>query len=106
MDFTASESNEIMTIKLRYKNPAGGASKLISQPVNDDDAPLERTSDNFRFSAAVAEFGMLLRNSSYKQKGNFQQVITLARSAKGKDTDGYRDEFIKMVESTTSLSSK
>jgi Ca-activated chloride channel homolog len=105
-DATVSESNEVMTIKLRYKKPDGDVSNLIVHTVTDDTETLNNSSDNFRFSAAVAEFGMLLRNSAYKQKGNFQQVITLARSSKGKDINGYRKEFIELVESTTSLASK
>ena len=64
------------------------------------------TSDNFRFAAAVAEFGMLLRNSDFKQNGNIEQVISLAASAKGKDSNGYRAEFISLVQSSTSLVKK
>jgi len=103
---TASNSNEIMTVKLRYKKPDEDVSKLISQAVIDDNKPLASTSDNFRFSAAVAEFGLLLRNSEFKENGNFQQVISLAKSAKGNDVNGYRNEFINLVESTTSLAKK
>lgn len=74
--------------------------------MNDESKTASATSDNFRFSAAVAEFGMLLRNSAYKQSGNFDQVISLANSAKGKDANGYRKEFIGLVQSTTSLAKK
>jgi len=95
-----------MTVKLRYKKPDEDVSKLISQAVIDDNKPLASTSDNFRFSAAVAEFGLLLRNSEFKENGNFQQVISLAKSAKGNDVNGYRNEFINLVESTTSLAKK
>jgi len=96
-------TNEIMTIKLRYKRPDGDISKLIQRSVVDDQTNLANTSDNFRFSAAVAEFGLLLRNSEYKQQGNYQQVISLARSAKGKDENGYRAEFIGLAQSTISF---
>jgi Ca-activated chloride channel family protein len=99
-------SNETMTIKLRYKKPNEDVSKLITQVVTDTSNELANSSDNFRFAAAVAEFGLLLRNSEYKQSGNYQQVIALAKSAKGKDENGYRNEFISLVESTTSLASK
>jgi Ca-activated chloride channel family protein len=96
-------SDEIMTIKLRYKLPTGEESKLITAPVMESNVPLVETSNSFRFSAAVAEFGLLLRNSAYKQQGSYDQTITLAKSAKGKDVNGYRAEFIKLVEAASSL---
>jgi Ca-activated chloride channel homolog len=97
-------TNEILTIKLRYKKPEDDISKLIVHPVRDENISLENTSNNFRFSAAVASFGMLLRNSAYKQNASYDDVIELAKNAKGKDADGYRDEFIKIVNAATSLS--
>jgi len=99
-------TNEIMTIKLRYKQPAEDISKLITHPVNDDKISLVNTSDNFRFSAAVAEFGLLLRSSDYKQQSSYQQVVSMAKSAKGKDDNGYRSEFIQLVQTATSLAKK
>jgi len=96
-------SPEIMTIKLRYKDPVGEVSKLISHPVVDSHLSLVNTSDNFRFSAAVAEFGLLLRDSEYKQQSSFSQVISLAKSASGKDGNGYRSEFVRLVGSATSF---
>jgi Ca-activated chloride channel homolog len=98
-----SNSNEIMTVKLRYKKPAEDVSKLIIKAVIDDNKPLASASDNFKFSAAVAEFGLLLRNSEFKENGNYQQVISFAKSSKGKDVNGYRAEFISLVSSTASL---
>lgn len=99
----SSNTNEMLTIKLRHKKPDGDISKLITHTVNDNHIAVENTSDNFRFSAAVAEFGLLLRNSEFKQQSSFQQVISLARSAKGVDTNGYRAEFIQLVQSAGSL---
>jgi Ca-activated chloride channel family protein len=96
-------SPEIMTIKLRYKEPNGETSKLIQHPVIDSHLPLEGTSENFRFAASVAEFGLLLRNSEYKQQSSFSQVVSLAKSARGKDDNGYRSEFVRLVESATSI---
>jgi len=98
-DFT----NEMLTIKLRYKKPDGNESKLIVQPVTDENIAIENTSDNFRFSAAVASFGMLLRNSEYKQNATYEDVIDLAKSAKGKDVNGYRNEFIDLVKIANNL---
>jgi Ca-activated chloride channel family protein len=67
--------------------------------------PVEQTSNNFRFSAAVAEFGLLLRKSAFQQQASYDEVINLARSAKGKDVNGYRSEFIQLVQAATSLAS-
>ncbi|MBO9683279.1 MAG: VWA domain-containing protein [Flavisolibacter sp.] len=99
----SNHSNEIITVKLRYKKPDEDVSKLITKAVIDDHKSLASASDNFRFSAAVAEFGLLLRNSEFKENSSYQQVISLAKSAKGKDVNGYRSEFINLVSSTTSL---
>ena len=95
-----------MTIKLRYKKPDEEISKLITHTVIDEHIAISNTSDNFRFSAAVAEFGMLLRNSEYKQQGSYTQVINLAKSAKGTDEEGYRAEFIRLVQAATSFAKK
>jgi len=92
-----------MTIKLRYKAPDGDVSKLITHAVADNAVSIESSTDNFRFSAAVAEFGLLLRSSKYKQSASFRQVVDLARSAKGADPNGYRSEFIKLVQNAGSL---
>ena len=103
---TQGRADEIMTIKLRYKKPDGDVSKLIVKPVVDGQSSLASTSDNFRFSAAVASFGMLLRGSEYKQSSTYQQVVSLANSAKGADKNGYRAEFIKLVEGASSIVKK
>lgn len=99
----SSHTDELMTVKFRYKAPDGEVSKLIEHPVLDQQVPLAKTSDNFRFAASVAEFGMLLRNSEFKSASSFSNVIALARKAKGTDEEGYRSEFIRLVESAESL---
>jgi len=63
----------------------------------------EKTSDNFRFAAAVAQFGMLLRNSAFKSNASYNSVLQLAKNAKGSDEEGYRSEFIRLVSSARSL---
>ncbi len=98
-----SNTGEIMTIKLRYKKPDEEVSKLITHPVMDNHTALVNTSDNFRFSAAVAEFGLLLRSSDYKQQSSYSQVVNMAKGARGIDDNGYRAEFIRLVQSATSL---
>ena len=100
----AYESNEIMTVKLRYKAPDGEKSKQIVEPVIDDNIPLGQTSDNLRFAAAVAQFGMLLRDSKFKADSSWSEVEKLAQGAKGKDDHGYRAEFIRLVERAELLS--
>jgi Ca-activated chloride channel family protein len=89
---------ELMTVKLRYKEPDGDASRLLSRPVVDAGLSLERTSDDFRFAAAVAQAGLLLRDSEFKGKASIDGVLDLARGAKGKDREGYRAEFIQLME--------
>lgn len=100
---TKNGSPEMLTVKLRYKQPDGDQSKLLQKAVMDTTFPFSGASDNFRFAAAVAEFGLLLRQSEFKQGANFDQVISLAQAAQGKDTEGYRAEFIKLVKSTALL---
>ncbi|MEN8248336.1 MAG: von Willebrand factor type A domain-containing protein [Bacteroidota bacterium] len=92
-------SDELMTVKLRYKKPDGYKSELISTTIMDNNKSLERSSDNFRWAAAVAEFGMLLRDSEFKGNSNYLQVMDLAKGAKGNDVNGYRAEFLRMVQS-------
>ncbi|MGQ0738280.1 MAG: YfbK domain-containing protein [Bacteroidota bacterium] len=98
-----SYTDEIMTVKFRYKAPDGDVSKLIEHPVKDDQIAITKTSENFRFAAAVAQFGMLLRNSEFKSAASFDNVISLARKAKGTDEEGYRSEFIKLAENAQML---
>ena len=100
---TSSHTNEILTVKFRYKAPDGDVSKLIEHPVLDKQIPVARSSENFRFATAVAEFGMLLRNSSFKSKATFGNVIDMARKAKGIDEEGYRAEFIRLAENAQLL---
>ncbi|MBB2146517.1 DUF3520 domain-containing protein [Pedobacter sp. LMG 31464] len=89
--------DEMLTIKLRYKLPDQNTSKSIQKSINDNQSA--STSVNFRFAAAIAEFGMLLRQSEYKQNSSFTQVIALAEGAMGKDKEGYRSEFLRLAKS-------
>jgi len=99
IDPKAVYSKELMTIKLRYKKPDSETSKLIVHPLVDGNIPLAKTSDNFRWSASVAAFGMLLRESEYINNFTYDQAIALAETARGKDKEGYRIEFINMMKS-------
>nr|WKN38258.1 von Willebrand factor type A domain-containing protein [Tunicatimonas sp. TK19036] len=102
---TANRSDEWLTLKLRYKAPNSNTSQLIEQPLTNEVLPLEQTSGNFRFAASVAGFGMLLRDSQYKGDLTYDTVAQLAREAQGKDEEGYRQEFIRLVESCNLLAS-
>ncbi len=93
--------NELMTVKLRYKKPDEDTSRLLSVVVDKENA--EEVSDNMKFSTAVAEFGLLLRNSSHKGDAHIERVIAKAKEAKGEDDEGYRAEFIRLAEMTELL---
>ncbi|HEX5150708.1 MAG TPA: VWA domain-containing protein [Parafilimonas sp.] len=95
--------NELMNIKLRYKQPESETSKLITYPVADMNKTWEQASGNFKLSAAVAEFGLLLRGSSYKQNSSFEQVLKIAKDAAQYDAHGYRSEFVKLIKEAQSL---
>lgn len=94
-------TNELLTVKFRYKSPDGDVSKLIERNLA---FKIEKnTSNNFKFSAAVAGFGMLLRDSEFKGTSSFDQIIELAKQSKGEDDNGYRAEFIRLVEAAKSI---
>ncbi|UII28816.1 von Willebrand factor type A domain-containing protein [Fulvivirga maritima] len=103
---SAESSDELLTVKLRYKEPKGSKSKLISTALKDEQMKLEDTSDNFRWSAAIAGFGMLLRESEYANDLNYQEVLDMAKSAKGNDEEGYRTEFIHLLKSCMLMARK
>jgi Ca-activated chloride channel homolog len=92
-------SNELMTLKLRYKKPDQDMSQLIVHTIKNYKSATIDPSENFRWACAVSGFGMLLRESEYIRNFNYDKVIALAESAKGKDEEGYRTEFIQMVKS-------
>lgn len=106
IDPAALKSKDLMTVKFRYKKPDQDVSRLIVHPLADDNVALENTSDNFRWSAAVAGFGMLLRESEFARDFTFDQVLQLAQGARGRDREGYRIEFINMVKSQEMLASR
>lgn len=95
----AKNSNEWLTIKLRYKKPDDSKSQLMVQTLTGAGISLDQASDDFRWAASVAAFGMLLRESQYTGDWNYGQVIRLAEGARGADKEGYRSEFINLVKS-------
>ena len=101
-----ANSNEMMTVKLRYKEPNEDQSKLISVSLADSKTKLDSASADFKFSSAVAAFGMLLRDSKYKADASYNKVLELARNSIGADPQGYRSEFVQLVETARLLSSQ
>jgi len=100
---TSENSAEILTIKLRYKPLKSKKSSLIDQPVIDRNVALKQTSNDFRFAASVAGFGMMLKKSKYTADFTYDQLISLAKKAKGTDGDGYRAECIRLMETAQLL---
>ncbi|MDX1782706.1 MAG: DUF3520 domain-containing protein, partial [Aequorivita vladivostokensis] len=97
---TGNYTDEMLTVKFRYKEPDGDVSKLIVKTVKDENSAIESASEDLKFSAAVALFGMQLRNSEFINTKKKADVIALAEAGKGTDKDGYRAEFIRLVKSS------
>ena len=95
-------TDEILTVKFRYKDPDDTESKLISQPVLFSSLK-DKPGITFNFSAAVAMFGMILKDSDYKGEANLEYVLELSESNLGEDEFGYREEFVQLVENTKRL---
>lgn len=100
---TVGNSDEMLTVKVRYKKPDSETSRLFDIPVNNGNKPFDKCSENLRFASAVAEFGLLLRGSEYKGRASYDEVIRTARGAFGKDEEGYRSEFVRLVKLAQSL---
>ena len=90
-----------MTVKLRYKLPAGMTSRLVTVPVTDDGLGYESISREFRFACAVASFGMVLRECEHRGNATFSSVRRLA--SEGLDGSEYRKEFLELVGVAESL---
>jgi Ca-activated chloride channel family protein len=95
-------SDEVMTVKLRYKEPDADTSKLITQSVTKSEIKDEPTGD-FAFASAVAEFGMLLRGSEFKADSSYDHVKKTAKANLGEDKFGFRTEFVTLVETAETL---
>ena len=96
-NLSGSLSRELFTLKIRYKQPDGDVSKLLTFPVTDPGTRLQSASKDFKFASAVAEFGMLLRRSPYLGHATFGSALDLAESGLGADGDGLRHEFMDLV---------
>jgi Ca-activated chloride channel family protein len=99
-------AGELLTVKLRYKEPEGGASRLLSVGVVDTGASYRNASADFKFASAVAAFGMLLRDSRHKGAATYEGALELARTSAGADPRGHRAEFLNLVETARSLAAR
>jgi Ca-activated chloride channel family protein len=102
----ADLNDEMLTLKLRYKQPDGDKSTLMEVPVKDEDTTFAKSSGDFKFASAVAAFGMILRDSPHKGTSNYAAVLEWAEDGLGKDVSGYRHEFIDVVKRAHSLDGK
>ncbi len=100
---SAFETSEILTVRFRYKAPDEDTSTLLIETLTDDGDRFEDASVDFRFAAAVAEFGMLLRGSQFAGESSFAHVLKTAKKATGDDEGGYRHEFVRLVEKSREI---
>lgn len=98
-----STSGELLTVKLRYKMPEEDSSRLLSFSVMDAGLGFAQSSRDFQFAAAVASFGMLLRNSEHRGEASYPAVLEMARSSSTNDAGGYQAEFLQMVQAAMEL---
>ena len=99
----ASNSNELATIKFRYKRPDENSSHEIVKEVVHTPIAFENSSKDFKFASAVAWFGLKLRDSQYAQNKNPEDIITLARHGIANDSEGYKAEMVRLIESSKSF---
>jgi Ca-activated chloride channel family protein len=98
LDPGAIDTPEVLTVRFRYKEPDEDESTLITRTLADNGTRFEDASDDFRFAAAVAELGMLLRGSAFGGESSFEHVLETARKSAGDDEGGYRHEFVRLAE--------
>jgi len=104
LKYSKSESqnefgDELATVKFRYKNPNEDISKELIQTVKDSKNQLSNASSDFKFASSVAWFGLVLRQSEFIKDKDLDKIINLAKQGKSNDVDGYRSEFIRLIES-------
>ena len=94
----AFQREEILTVRLRFKDPDGDTSRLVEETALDRGTSFADAAPDFRFASAVAELGLILRDSEFKGRATFEHVIVTAKKAVGNDTSGYRTEFVQLAE--------
>ena len=101
--FEISQTGELLTLKIRYKERQGVESRLLEFPILDDGRALDDASADFKFAAAVAQFGMILRRSEHGREATIDDVRALALQGLGADERGYRAGFIDLVDRAARL---
>lgn len=99
--FTADKYPDLLTVKLRYKQPNSDQSQKIEVPLIDDKG--DNVSNDFRFASAVAMFGQIIKDSQYKGEGSYSKAIALAQKGYGEDKQGYRREFVRLMQTAQGL---
>jgi Ca-activated chloride channel homolog len=99
-----ANSDELLTVKIRSKEPEGDKSVLSEFAVKDSKEKFAGASQDFRFAASVAAFGMVLRDSPHKGSADLERALEWAKAGKGEDSRGYRQEFIRLVHRAISIS--
>ncbi|MBQ3934019.1 MAG: DUF3520 domain-containing protein, partial [Elusimicrobiaceae bacterium] len=93
-----TNSDELLTVKLRYKEPESDTSKLMSKVLKQDAyVPFSKATEDTRFALSVAAFAELVKKSRFAKNTDINEVLENARKAKGEDADGYRSDFVKLV---------
>ncbi|WP_291103601.1 MULTISPECIES: vWA domain-containing protein [unclassified Dysgonomonas] len=102
--FVANKYPDLLTVKLRYKQPNSDQSQKIEVPLIDDKG--DNVSDDFRFASTVAMFGQIIKDSQYKGEGSYSKAIALAQKGYGEDKQGYRREFVRLMQTAQGLAKK
>lgn len=98
-----NNSSEVMTVKFRYKKPDGNKSILLQGVVAGNPVAFKSADGNIQLSAAVAQFGMLLRDSEYKGEGGYDLVNSLLKTLLENDPEGYKNELVQLVQTASNL---
>jgi Ca-activated chloride channel family protein len=101
-----AEQAEVATVKFRYKKPDDDKSIEIVHPILQNTHSFDESSENTRFAASVAMFGMLLTNSEFKGSTSFDKIFDIVKASRGKDEDGYRGEFVRLLKTASTLEAR
>ncbi len=102
----AAESDELFTLRMRYKLPQEEQSQPLELAVTDAGGSFNAATPDFQFAAAVACFGMLLRDSQHQGQSSYDLAIELAQGGRGQDRGGYRSQFLELVKTAKALAGK
>ncbi|MCH5597240.1 YfbK domain-containing protein [Niabella ginsengisoli] len=98
-----ANSNEVMTVKFRYKKPDGDKSLLLQKVIAGSPVTFRNASENIHLAAGLAQFGMLLRNSEYKGTGGYELAQQIISQTSKTDKDGYRKELLELLKTVRKI---